>query len=73
MTQAEFCTRYRADGHYRPEDIHSISREVGELHAGVAGSLAPYRGNKDLAEARGAVREIFGSKIYDSITLAPNP
>jgi hypothetical protein len=43
-------------------DIEIVSREDVELHAGVAGMKPPYKGNKDIAMARKAVKAIFGNR-----------
>jgi len=37
-----------------------VPRDVVELNAGVAGYAPPYKGNRDIAQARRAVREIYG-------------
>lgn len=60
MDQTQFLRSYRSGEEFTPEDIIPISRDVVELNAGCAGMTPPYRGNRDIAEARRAVREIFG-------------
>lgn len=42
--------------------ITVVPRDIVELNAGVAGMTPPYRGNRDIAEARRAVRSIYGAK-----------
>lgn len=61
MDEAQFFRSHRLPGQeYDAEDVVPVSREVVELHAGVAGFQKPYKGNRDIAEARRAVRAIFG-------------
>ena len=60
MDEPTFLTLHRQGHEYDAEDIVPISRDEVELHAGVAGFPPPYKGNRDIAEARRAVREVFG-------------
>ena len=59
MDEQTFLRSHRPPGQ-EYEEIVPISRDTVELHAGVAGMMPPYKGNRDIAEARRAVREIFG-------------
>ena len=47
-------------GPHQGQQIVPVSRDVVELHAGVAGFPPPYRGNRDIAAARRAVQDIYG-------------
>jgi hypothetical protein len=60
MDENAFLTTTRENNPYAAADINPISRDAVELHAGCAGMTPPYRGNRDIAEARHAVAAIFG-------------
>jgi hypothetical protein len=62
MDEATFLTSMRGDRPYDAEEIAVIPRDAVELHAGCAGMQPPYRGNRDIAEARRAVVAIFGKR-----------
>jgi hypothetical protein len=61
LTLDEFLTKYRSSTPYNQADVCSTSRDVVELHAGCAGSTPPYKGNRDIAAARSAVKIILGT------------
>jgi hypothetical protein len=62
MDEMTFLSATREDDPYEADAIAPISRDTVELHAGVASMKPPYRGNRDIAEARRAVAMIFGNK-----------
>ena len=47
---------------YNASDIAPIGRAEVELCCGLAGVPPPYRGNRDIANARKAVAQVFGRK-----------
>jgi len=71
MTLEEFCTRFRGAHRWQPEEIRPISVKLAEYQAGVGGLPAPYRGVKEIEEARRSVRKIFGPKPRGSVSPAP--
>lgn len=47
-----------------------VDRSVVELHCGLAGMAPPYRGSRDMAEARRAVRRAMTEGYLDAEALA---
>lgn len=59
--------------HFRGSPISQISRDTVELHCGVAGMKPPYKGNKDIQDARRAVRQAYPDGVLTALdaVLAP--